>query len=68
MGIKELSLKLTRQLVEHIQACLPNLLVDVGKALTQTTANLDRLGSPLPSNKTEFLVEVSDTKLLLVLE
>ncbi|XP_062503491.1 interferon-induced GTP-binding protein Mx3-like [Corticium candelabrum] len=57
MGIKELSLKLTRQLVEHIQACLPNLLVDVEKALTQTKANLDRLGSPLPKNKIEFLVE-----------
>ena len=68
MGIKELSLRLTRQLVEHIQACLPNLLVDVERALTQTKANLDRLGSPLPKDKSKFLVEVSDTKLLLVLE
>jgi interferon-induced GTP-binding protein Mx1 len=58
VGIEQLSRKLTRQLVDHIQSCLPNLLKDVQKALEHTKDSLDRLGEPVPENKTKFLTEL----------
>ena len=61
VGIEQLSLKLTRQLVDHIQDCLPNLLKDVEKALKDTTEGLDRLGEPIPENKISYLVTVRQT-------
>jgi interferon-induced GTP-binding protein Mx1 len=57
VGIEQLSVKLTRQLVDHIQACLPNLLKNVEKALKDTTDSLEQLGKPIPADKISYLVQ-----------
>jgi interferon-induced GTP-binding protein Mx1 len=57
-GIEQLSLKLTRQLVDHIRACLPNLLEDVETALRETNEGLSELGAPIPKDKLRYLIQI----------
>ena len=59
VGIEQLALKLTKQLVDHIRACFPNLLTDVEKVLKETNEGLKQLATPIPKDRTSvYLVEV----------